>query len=47
MDLSGKLILSQKLINSENTIKLNQTGIYLLRLSNSEGTINHKIIVTD
>ncbi len=46
-DLSGKRILSQKLINSKNTIELNQKGIFLLRLTNNKGTINHKIIVTD
>ncbi len=44
IDLTGKIILEQNITDSEE-IKINNSGIYTLRLTNETGVFNYKIIV--
>ncbi len=44
-DISGKVVLSQELTNAKNSINLGKQGVYMLRLTNNETTINYKVIV--
>ncbi len=43
-DLSGRLIISEKLVTGENTIKLDAEGEFLIRLNNSTETISKKVL---
>jgi len=45
-DIQGKLVYSSKLINQKTDMHLNYaTGIYNLRITNSNGIINHKLVI--
>jgi hypothetical protein len=47
MDITGKVILSGKLTQAQTDIDLSghDTGLYFIRLTNNETTINYKIVV--
>ncbi len=44
IDITGKVISTQEITNTEN-INIKQTGIYMLRLTNNNETLNYKIVV--
>jgi lysyl endopeptidase len=45
-DVQGKLVYSSRLTNQKTDMHLNYaTGIYNLRISNSNGIINHKLVI--
>ena len=45
MDITGKVVLIQELTNTENTINIDQAGVYTIRLTNEGTTTNYKVIV--
>ena len=47
LDITGKVIYSEVLNNSENSINIsdNEAGVYLIRLTSGSKTINYKILV--
>lgn len=45
-DVQGKLVYSAKLINQKTDLQMNYaSGIYNLRISNTNGIINHKLVI--
>jgi hypothetical protein len=45
-DIQGKLVYSSRLTNQKTDMHLNYaTGIYNLRIINSNGIINHKLVI--
>ncbi|MDD2278083.1 MAG: T9SS type A sorting domain-containing protein [Bacteroidales bacterium] len=47
MDITGKVVYTQELTNAKSNINLSNqaAGVYLIRLTNNQKTINHKIII--
>jgi len=44
-DLNGRLVVSKHINSGTNSIQLNNTGVYLVKLTSNEGQVTKKVLV--